>query len=62
MCSYNAVFNDTHATLSADEKTIFFASDRLGDAAGQRGQQAAQRQQPLCCAPATLPCDSPEFA
>ena len=31
---HNAVFNDTHATLSADEKTIFFASDRLGDAAG----------------------------
>ncbi len=27
---HNAFFNDTHATLSADEKTIFFASDRDG--------------------------------
>lgn len=27
---HNASFNDTHATLSADEKTIFFASDRDG--------------------------------
>jgi hypothetical protein len=25
---HNAAFNDTHATLSADERTIFFASDR----------------------------------
>ncbi len=27
---HNASFNDTHATLSADERTIFFASDREG--------------------------------
>jgi len=28
---HNAVFNDTHATLSADERTVFFASDRDGN-------------------------------